>query len=236
MDEPRRLSKVVAALVPCSRSEAEQYIAQGRVRVDGKVVGEPQFRVGGEKVEVDTAARLQPSAPATLLVHKPAGLGTAETLARVAAPNRWDGDASAIRRVKSHAAGLVPLLELPPFAEGLCVFSQDPSVVRKLTADAHLVEQELVAEVAGKIAGGGLARLAHGLRFQGAPLPPARVSWQSETRLRFAVKNIRPEVVQWMCTQVGLQVKSLRRIRIGRVPMAGMPSGQWRYLAPGERF
>jgi 23S rRNA pseudouridine2604 synthase len=235
-EETKRLSKIVAALVPCSRREAEQYIAEGWVRVDGKVVDEPQHRVAGERIEIDPKAKLQPATPATFLVHKPAGMNDAQAQALIGAATRWQADESGIRRVKSHDANLVALLPLPDPAEGLCVYSQDASVVRKLREDARLVEQELVVEVAGTIAPNGLKRLSAGLMFEGAPLPPARVSWQSETRLRFAVKNIRPEVVAWMCEQVGLQVKTLKRLRIGRVPMAGVPPGQWRYLAPGERF
>jgi len=109
-------------------------------------------------------------------------------------------------------------------------------VVRKLTEDAAFIEQELVAEVQGTIAPDGLARLCHGLVRDGRPLPPARVSWQSEARLRFAVKGIAPEAVAWMCAQVGLELLALKRLRIGRIPLAGLPAGQWRYLPAGERF
>jgi len=236
-DDPQRLSKVVAGLVPCSRREAEQYIAEGWVRVDGQRVEEPQFRVThAQQVEVDTKARLQPVMPATLLLHKPAGMSTSEAQSLLGAAEHWNGDQSGIRRTKAHAVGLQALLPLPPAASGLCVFSQDARVVRKLTEDAALVEQELVAEVAGAIAPDGLARLCHGLSRGGQALPPARVSWQSETRLRFAVKGIAPDAIEWMCAQVGLQLTSLKRIRIGRIPMAGVPVGQWRYLAPHERF
>jgi 23S rRNA pseudouridine2604 synthase len=98
------------------------------------------------------------------------------------------------------------------------------------------MEQELVAEVRGQIALDGLARLCHGLQRHGRPLPPARVSWQSETRLRFAVKGIAPDAIEWMSAQVGLQMLALRRLRIGRIAMAGLPTGQWRYLPAGERF
>ncbi len=235
-EEPKRLSKAVAARVPCSRSEAERYITEGWVRVDGRVVQEPQFRVAGERVEIDPRANLQPATQATILVHKPAGMGTVEAQASISAATRWDGDATGITRLKSHSVGLAPLLALPAPAEGLSVFSQDGRIVRKLREDAHLVEQELVAEVAGDIVPGGLSRLCEGLVFEGRALPPARVSWQSEARLRFAVKAIPPEALPWMCAQVGLKLVSLKRIRIGRVPMAGLPPGQWRYLAPGERF
>lgn len=235
-EEPTRLSKVVAALVPCSRREAEQYITEGRVRVDGQVIDEPQARVTTQRVEVDAKARLQPATPATVLLHKPAGLDATQALASIGAATRWTGDSSGIVRVKSHAVGLTDLLLLPREASGLAVFSQDGRIVRKLQEDAGVIEQELVADVAGTIAPDGLARLCAGLVFEGRALPPARVSWQSEGRLRFAVKGITPEMVPWMCAQVGLRLTALKRIRIGRVSMAGLPAGQWRYLAPGERF
>ncbi|HUR87450.1 MAG TPA: RNA pseudouridine synthase [Ramlibacter sp.] len=237
-DEPTRLSKIVAAQLPCSRREAEQYIAEGWVRVDGKVVEEPQFRVAGERVvEIDPRAKLQRAAAATFLFHKPPGMNSVQAQELLpGAATHWAGDVSGIRRVKSHGMGLISLLSLPPQAEGLSVISQDHRIVRKLREDGQLVEQELVAEVSGVIAPGGLERLGNGLVFEGRPLPPARVSWQSEARLRFAVKGLPLQMVPWMCAQVGLELTALKRIRIGRVPMGRLPRGEWRYLAAGERF
>lgn len=232
-----RLGKVVAGLVRCSRREAEQYIDEGWVRVDGQIVDEPQARVTtAQHVEVDPKARLQPAVSATFLLHKPAGVDADAAQDLLTAEGHWSEDASGIRRSKAHRLGLKSLLPLPPQASGLAVFSQDFRVVRKLTEDAAFVEQELVAEVKGTIAPGGLARLCHGLAREGRPLPPARVSWQSETRLRFAVKGIPPQWIEWMCAQVGLELVALRRLRIGRIPMAGLPAGQWRHLPPNERF
>ena len=236
-DEPQRLAKVVAGMVPCSRREAEQYVVEGWVRVDGERVEQPQFRVAhGQRVEVDPQARLQPVQPATLLLHKPAGMHIEEALDLLGAASHWNEDRSGIRYSKMHRLGLKALLPLPPQASGLAVFSQDGRVVRKLTEDAALVEQELVADVAGTIAPNGLARLGRGLVHEGRALPPARVSWQRETRLRFAVKGIPPQWIPWMCAQVGLELTGLRRLRIGRISMAGLPAGQWRYLSPVERF
>jgi len=235
--EGQRLAKVVAALVPCSRREAEQYIAEGWVRVDGQRVDAPQVRVtADQRVEVDPKARLQPPVSATFLVHKPPGMHADAARELLVEAAHWNGDTSGIRRSKAHQAGQQVLLPLPAQASGLCVFSQDFRIVRKLTEDAAFVEQELVAEVQGTIAPNGLARLCQGLVRDGRALPPARVSWQSETRLRFATKGIAPDAIAWMCAQVGLELTALRRLRIGRIALAGLPQGQWRYLPAGERF
>ncbi|MDB5871223.1 MAG: RNA-binding protein [Ramlibacter sp.] len=237
MAEPIRLAKRVAAMLPCSRREAEQYIEGGWVRVDGQVIEEPQFRVGeGQKVELDAGATTATLEPVTLLLHKPAGASDEQAQAMLQPAARAPDDDSGVRSVKRHFSQLAVLLPLPPPASGLAVFSQDRRIVRKLTEDALSIEQELIAQVSGTIVPDGLARLSHGLAFEGRPLPPIKVSWQNETRLRFALKGIPPYLVPWMCEQVGLRLEALKRIRLGRLPMAGLAPGQWRYLRPGERF
>lgn len=237
MAEPVRLAKRVAAMVPCSRREAELYIEGGWVRVDGQTVDEPQARVADEQqVSLDTGASPDALEPVTLLLHKPAGMPYAEAQRLLGPASHAPEDDSGIRVVRKHFAQLAPLMPMLDEAGGLSVFSQDHRIVRKLTEDERTIEQELVAQVSGAIATDGLARLCHGLVFNGKPLPPVKVSWQNETRLRFALKGIAPGQVPWMCEQVGLRVVELKRIRIGRLPMAGLAPGKWRYLRPGERF
>jgi 23S rRNA pseudouridine2604 synthase len=236
MREPVRLAKQVAAMVPCSRREAELYIEGGWVRVDGVVVEEPQFRVADQKIEIDPQASPVALAPVSFLLHKPAGVSEAQALQLLVPRNRAADDSSGIRSVKKHFAGLEPLLPLPQPASGLAVYSQDHRILRKLTEDARTIEQEVIAEVTGEIRPNGLALLCHGLEFNGKPLPPIKVSWQNEHRLRFALKGIAPGQVPSMCDQVGLQLQALKRIRIGRVPMGQLPPGHWRYLLPDERF
>ena len=107
---------------------------------------------------------------------------------------------------------------------------------RKLVDDASRVEYEYVAEVEGGIKEGGLALLNHGLTFNRKPIAPMKVSWQSEGRLRFAAKGVVPGQIEHMCAEVGLTLTELKRLRVGRMPMAGLAEGQWRYLAEYERF
>jgi len=235
MTEPIRLAKRLAALVPCSRREAELYIAGGWVMVDGQVMEEPQFMVSEQEVTLHPDASLVPLEPVTILFHQPAGT-TADAVQQLRAETRAADDASGIRMLKQHFVRLTPCTPLEPNASGLLVFTQDWRVARKLIEDAATVEQEYVVEVAGDLPPEGLKRLNHGLTFNGRALPPIKVSWQNETRLRFALKGVQPGQIRHMCESVGLQVLGMKRIRLGRVSMAKLPPGQWRYLMPGERF
>ena len=240
MSEPVRLARRVAELAGCTRADAEQYIRNGWVRVDGQVVEAPQHRVSGERVELDPDATREAVEPATILLHKPAGYdaisGDRPAAALVEPATRWVHDPSGIRPLKRHFQRLTPLVPLDAEASGLMVLTQDGRVWRRLTEDGDEIEQEYVVEVAGDLAHASLGRLAHGLRYRARSLPPCKVSWQNETKLRFAIKAVQTGQLRHMCDQVGLAVLSIRRIRIGRIPLGKLPAGQWRYLPPGEPF
>ncbi len=240
MTEPVRLAKRVVALTQCSRREAEQYIEGGWVRVDGIVVEEPQFMVDTQHVELDPQAELAPAEPATLVLHKPAGYDAGNGLnpasALVTPQTRWAEDASGVRPLKRHLHRLATPLPLPTQASGLLIFTQDWRVTRKLTEDIERIEQEFVVEVSGELIPNGLALLNHGLRFNHCAMPPIKVSWQSERRLRFAFKVLQASRIEPMCNAVGLEVLAMKCLRVGRIPLAKLPPGQWRYLAPDERL
>jgi 23S rRNA pseudouridine2604 synthase len=236
MTESLRLAKRLAQLLQCSRREAELYIAGGWVRVDGVVVEEPQFRVTDQKIELDSQARAEPLEPATILLHQPPNIEPEAVVQLISPASHAPDDPSNRHVLKGHFARLSPTLPLQPGAEGLVVFTQDWRVLRKLTEDADRVEQEYVIEVAGTIVPGGLELLRHGLSFKGKALPSIKASWQNENRLRFALKDPLPGQLRHVCEEVGLSVVAMKRIRIGGVPLAKLPPGQWRYLGPRERF
>lgn len=237
MTESIRLSKRLAEQIACSRSEAEQYIEGGWVRVDGMLVEEAGFRIlPHQMVEISPDASLAPILPVTILLNKRPGDDVNAALRSIGADTMSADDRSGLRFLKRHLVELKATDSLEPKAGGLLVFTQDWRIARKLIDDAARVEAEYIVEVSGDIAPDGLALLNHGLSFNGRPLAPIKVSWQNETRLRFALKGGRPFQITHMCEQVGLRVKALKRIRIGRLPMAGLPPGQWRYLLGYERF
>ncbi len=242
-DSTVRLLKRVADMVPCSRREAEQYIEGGWVTVDGVLVEEAGARVAPEQTVLLTpGATLLEIRPVTLLLHKPvdfnAGVGSVGKPAQscLALDTLEVADHGKQRFLKRHLHELTLCTPLDTMASGLLVYTQDFRIARKLVDEAARVEQEFIVEVSGDILENGLALLNHGLPFNGKPLAPIKVSWQNETRLRFALKNALPGQIAHMCRMVGLTVVSMKRIRIGRIPMASLPAGQWRYLHEYERF
>ncbi|KWT83516.1 MULTISPECIES: RNA pseudouridine synthase [unclassified Variovorax] len=231
-DEGIRLAKRVAALAGCSRREAELLIENGAVRVDGEPALLPQSRVQPhQQVEIEAGARPAPVVPVTLLLHKPAGTAMEQAHRLLVPANHHAPERAGLRFLPRHVAAQRGMTPLETGASGLVVFTQEWRIERKLHEDAGLLEHEVIADVAGPVGPEQLARLNQA---------PARVSVSQQaeghTGLRFAVKGLQPGQIAHQCQAVGLQLLGMRRLRIGRVALAGLLPGQWRYLLPNERF
>ncbi len=244
MTDLPRLSKRMSELGLCSRREADEWIANGWVRVDGQVVDTLGTRVPPDaRIEVDPAARRHQSERVTILLHKPVGYvsGQAEDGYTPAATllrpeNRWAEDKAPLRWKPGHLKGLAPAGRLDIDSTGLIVFTQDGRVARALIGDDSTIEKEYLVRVEGSLSDDGLRQLNHGLSLDGVKLRPARVSWQNEHQLRFVLREGRKRQIRRMCELVGLKVTGLKRIRIGSVALGKLPQGQWRYLRFDEKF
>lgn len=236
-----RLSKRVMDEADCSRAEAEQFIEGGRVTVNGVVVQDPPARVEPEdQVEVKGKSAPERLSPATFLLHKPAGMTTQAMLTLLAEANHMPKDRSGITLLKKHLNNLQCLTPLEPAASGLVVWSQHTGIARKLQEEAISTEHEALAQVRGAVSPEALKTLNASGVVDGRAMLPARVSInQSQpefTRLRFALKGYHPGQIVQLCEQAGLELMALHRVRIGRLPLASLPEGQWRFLLGYERF
>jgi 16S rRNA uridine-516 pseudouridylate synthase and related pseudouridylate synthases len=241
MTDPVRLAKRLAEQLGCSRREAELYIEGGWVTVDGELVEAPFLKVSPQqRIELRDGATAREIAPVTLLLHKPAGLAIEadpDSVRRaLLASEHWSDDPSRIEPLQRHLLQQNILLPLDPEASGLTVFSQQREVIRLLTSTRDKLEQEYVVEVSGEAEENGFALLAKGIGHRGKILPKAKVSWQSENRLRLVIKEPAPGEVRLLCEAIGLRVLGCKRIRIGRLSMAKLPVGHWRIVGEHERF
>ena len=228
----------------CSRREADTWIENGWVKVDGKVVDTLGVRVSPTaQIEIDKAARDHQSEQVTILLHKPVGYvsGQAEdgyepAIVLVRPENRWSADPSPTRFQGGHLRGLAPAGRLDIDSTGLLVLTQDGRVAKQLIGQDSIIEKEYLVRVEGRLSDEGMKRLRHGLTLDGITLKPAQVSWQNEDQLRFVLREGRKRQIRRMCELVGLYVTGLKRVRSGNVPLGGLPVGKWRYLRTDEKF
>ena len=247
-----RLNKRMAELGLCSRREADDWIAQGWVKVNGTVAEMGVQVLPTDRIEVDRVAQGLQGQRVTILLHKPMGYvsGQAEdghtpAVALINPRTHWREDPSRQRFSPPQLRGLAPAGRLDIDSVGLLVLTQDGRVARQLIGEDSTVDKEYLVRVQyGEVAtnvqsafpADQLARLCHGLSLDGQALKPARVEWQNPEQLRFVLTEGKKRQIRRMCELVGLKVVGLKRIRIGGVTLGNLPVGHWRYLSAHERF
>ena len=248
VDSPR-LSKVMAERGLCSRREADEWIINGWVKVDGVIMETLGTRIKSDaEIIISGYAYEQQADQVTILLHKPVGYvsGQAEdgyqpAIVLVHPDNEWlddpdlsDYNAKEFQRGFLH--GLAPAGRLDIDSTGLLVLTQDGRIARHLIGEDSSVEKEYLVRVEGELSDTDMQRLNHGLSLDGEQLKPAKVSWQNEDQLRFVLREGKKRQIRRMCEMVGLHVVGLKRVRIGSVNLGKLPPGQWRYLRNDERF
>ena len=244
--EGDRLSKYMTARGMASRREADDWIAAGWVRVDGKLAVLGQ-RIGPDaRIDIDKRAHTEQAQQVTILLNKPIGYvsgqpedGHEPAVVLVKPENRWPEDRG-ITFHPGHLRYLAPAGRLDIDSTGMLVLTQDGRVAKALIGEDSRVEKEYLVRVRrvseGPVPPEDIARLEHGLELDGKVLKPAKVSWANEDQLRFVLREGRKRQIRRMCEQVGLEVLGLKRVRIGSVVLGKLPPGQWRYLRSDESF
>ena len=250
--EPIRLNKRLAEMGLCSRREADVWIENGWVCVNGQPATMGVKVTSADTVEVDRRAQGHQETQVTILLHKPMGYvsgqaedGHAPAVTLIHGRSHWREDPSKNRIQPSQLRGLAPAGRLDIDSVGLLVLTQDGRVARQLIGEDSTVEKEYLVRVTYQDSATDvqalfpteqLQRLRHGLHLDGKPLKPARVEWQNPEQLRFVLQEGKKRQIRRMCELVGLRVVGLKRVRIGRVTLGHLPVGQWRYLSPHEKF
>ena len=239
-----RLSKLMSERGICSRREADHFIEQGLVRVDGETAALGTRVAPTQTITLAESARRKQSQRATVLLNKPAGYvsGSPEKGYRAAVTLLTDDNHHHRNHNHNHAErapsrrGLAPAGRLDIDSTGLIVFTDDGRIARQLIGPQSRVEKEYLVWAEGGIDARKLALLRHGLSLDGKPLRPARIDHLDERLLRFTLIEGRKRQIRRMCEQLDLRVFRLLRVRIGAVTLGNLASGKWRRLRSGESF
>jgi 23S rRNA pseudouridine2604 synthase len=244
-----RLSKVLAERGLCSRREADEWIANGWVMVDGAIIETLGTRINPDaEIVISSYAYETQAENVTIILHKPVGYvsGQAEdgyqpAIVLVHPDNQWEDDPllhthQPKQFERRFLQGLAPAGRLDIDSTGMLVLTQDGRIARQLIGEDSTIEKEYLVRVEGELSEDGLKRLNFGLSLDGEKLKPAKVSWQNEDQLRFVLREGKKRQIRRMCEMVGLHVVGLKRVRIGSINLGKLPPGKWRYMRPEERF
>lgn len=221
-----RLQKILSAAGVCSRRTAEEYIAAGRVKVNGALshIGD---KADPERDEITVDGSPLPARSGTvwLMLNKPRGYVT--TL------SDEKGRRTVAELVKGCGCRVWPVGRLDLDSEGLLLFTNDGGATDRLLHPSHEVEKEYHVTVEGDVAA-ALPILTGPMELDGEPLAPARVMVLSDGKLSVIIHQGKNRQVRRMCAQAGLKVIRLCRVREGRLLLGELPVGKWRRLTEEE--
>jgi 23S rRNA pseudouridine2605 synthase len=251
------LARALSKFGVCSRREAERWIADGRVRVNGSVERTPSRWIdpARDRVVVDNRLVGDETPRVVLAFHKPKGFVTtrADPSGR---PTVYDALSDVGRFAPASASAtpgwVFPVGRLDRDTSGLLILTNDHRLGERLTSPDHHVPKTYHTRVRGVPDAEALRALREGLPLDDGTLTrPAKVrilgtprlspdatraeglSWpegQGSTWLEIVLTEGKNRQVRRMCAAVGHDVLELVRIRIGRLDLGDLAPGEWREL------
>ncbi len=225
-----RLQKLIASAGLCARRTAEDWIAAGRVCVNGAVASL------GDRADLETDTVTVDGAPLPgrpgavyLMLNKPRGYVT--TL------SDEYGRRTAAELVADCGVRVYPVGRLDRDSEGLLLFTNDGELAQRLLHPRHQVDKVYLVTVRGDIRGAA-ERLMAITELDGEPIAPAQAAevarHEGQAVLRVTIHQGKNRQVRRMCAQIGLHVVRLQRIQEDSLLLGDLPAGKWRYLTDQE--
>lgn len=225
-----RLQKLIASAGLCARRTAEDWIAAGRVCVNGAVASlGDSADLETDTVTVDGAPLPGKPGAVYLMLNKPRGYVT--TL------SDEYGRRTAAELVADCGVRVYPVGRLDRDSEGLLLFTNDGELAQRLLHPRHQVDKVYLVTVRGDIRGAA-ERLMAITELDGEPIAPAQAAevarHEGQAVLRVTIHQGKNRQVRRMCAQIGLHVVRLQRIQEDSLLLGDLPAGKWRYLTDQE--
>lgn len=226
-----RLNQAIASTGFCSRRKADQFIASGKVKVNGELVTDfgRQVDLAQDKLEVN-GKKLSAADHIYVMLNKPAGF--------ITSMNDELGRRTVLDLLPPELRSLRPVGRLDFNSEGLLILTNDGALAQKLTHPGKNLHKIYEVKVNGQMSDAELARLAKGIRLEDGLTLPAKTRLKnrnkSHTEFLISIREGRNRQIRRMCLALGYKVVRLRRLGIGRLQLGQIDSGSWRYLTDVE--
>ena len=228
-----RLQKVIAYAGVASRRKAEQYILEGKVKVNGKVVKELGTKVStSDDIEVN-GVKIEKEDKVYFLLYKPRGVISAVT------DDKGRKTVTDLFRKEVHQR-IFPVGRLDYDTSGLLLLTNDGEFSYQMTHPKFKIDKTYIARVKGVPTIEGLKKLQRGIKLEDGKTAPAKVSMTSfdekagKAICEITIHEGRNRQVRRMFEAIGTPVVKLKRERFAFLDLTGLMPGEYRQLTKHE--
>lgn len=221
-----RLNKYISESGMCSRREADRYIEQGNVYINGKRASVGDQVLPGDTVRVNGQV-IEPRAEEDLVfiaLNKPVGIVSTTD----------DAERYNIQRFVGHSTRIFPIGRLDKDSQGLIFMTSNGDLVNKILRAGNNHEKEYVVTVDKPITKSFIQGMAGGVPILGTMTKKCKVVQESRFVFRIVLVQGLNRQIRRMAEHFGFEVTRLERVRIMNVNLKGLAVGQWRDLTEKE--
>lgn len=218
------LNKYISATGFCSRREADEYIEQGRVTINGVEAHKGNRVYEGDVVHVDGEPLKKKAAPIYIVLNKPKGITCTTDLK----------DKTNIIDYVNFKKRIFPIGRLDKRSEGLIFLTNDGDIVNKILRAGNQHEKEYIVTVDKPLTLEFIKKMRSGVRIDGGMTLPCYVKQEASHRFKIILVQGLNRQIRKMCEALGYGVTQLVRVRIMNITLKGLALGKWRYFTPSE--
>ncbi|MEG0281168.1 MAG: 23S rRNA pseudouridine(2604) synthase RluF [Morganella sp. (in: enterobacteria)] len=225
-DSSVRLNKYISESGICSRRDADRYIEQGLVIINGKRAAIGSQVMLGDVVKVNgqlIEAREQDNL-VLIALNKPVGIvSTTEA-----------GEKNNIVDFVNHSARVFPIGRLDKDSQGLIFLTNHGDLVNKILRAGNDHQKEYVVTVNKPVTDEFISGMSAGVPILGTVTKKCKVKQEAPFAFRITLVQGLNRQIRRMCEHFGYEVTKLERVRIMNVSLTGLPVGEWRDLTDDE--
>ena len=225
-DSSIRLNKYISESGICSRRDADRYIEQGNVFINGRraAVGAQVFsgdvvKVNGQVIEPRDEEDL-----VLIALNKPVGIIT----------TMEEGERDNIRDFVNHSKRVFPIGRLDKDSQGLILLTNHGDLVNKILRAGNDHEKEYIVTVNKPITDEFIAGMGAGVPMLGTVTKKCKVKKEAPMVFRITLVQGLNRQIRRMTKHFGFEVTKLERVRIMNINLKGLPLGEWRDLTDDE--
>ena len=232
--EEIRLQKFLSNAGVCSRRKAEEYILEGKVKVNRQVVYELGIKINPLKDEVIFDGKTVKLAEdkVYILLNKPIGY--------VTTVKEQFGRPTVIELLKGVKQRVLPVGRLDMYTSGAIILTNDGDFIYKVTHPKYEIEKTYQVTVKGIVTNEDIERLSNGVKIDDYISGKAKVKIlkidqdKKISRIQITIHEGKNREVRKMCMAIGKSVIALHRSKIENIDVKSLKLGEWRYLSKEE--